>query len=91
MKYVNVPFFENFTPICSFLLGFKVGRYGIVRACTIGFGHYLCVFVCIQSNRMRFASIGIMFRPTVKLGDHSVNKNNKLKGKNMYRKPTSQY
>ena len=27
MKYMNVPFFENFTPICSFLLGFKVGRY----------------------------------------------------------------
>ena len=29
MKYMNVPFFENFTPICSFLLGFKVGRYVI--------------------------------------------------------------
>ena len=27
MKYMNVPFFENITPICSFLLGFKVGRY----------------------------------------------------------------
>ena len=27
MKCMNVPFFENFTPICSILLGFKVGRY----------------------------------------------------------------
>ena len=27
MKYMNVPFFENVTPICSFLLGFKVGKY----------------------------------------------------------------
>ena len=27
MKYMNVPFFKHFTPICSFLLGFKVGRY----------------------------------------------------------------
>ena len=30
MKYMNVPFFENFTPICSFLLGFKVGRYVVM-------------------------------------------------------------
>ena len=30
MKYMNVPFFENFTPICSFLLGFKVGRYAVL-------------------------------------------------------------
>ena len=27
MKYMNVPFFFLFTPICSCLLGFKVGRY----------------------------------------------------------------
>ena len=38
MKYMNVPFFEYFTPICSFLLGFKVGRYVLSRewkSCTV--------------------------------------------------------
>ena len=62
MKYMNVPLFENFTPICSFLLGFKVGRYVMKMKMVIIIIIIMIIILMVMMMMMIILIITIMIR-----------------------------
>ena len=71
MKYMNVPFFENCTPICSFLLGFKVGRYAAPKTPRKIFQYHKANHVGLKDAVLNFSTEFLLSSPELNIVDEN--------------------